>query len=207
MAKEIVAIGCDLGSTASEVSVIENGKPVVVVNKEGSQMTPSVVCLKDGERKIGAAAKRQMMVNPKETVNIIKRFMGCTYKETEEARKHVLYDVVDVDGQPRVKIDKREYSPEEISAMILRELKKSAEDYLGKEVTHTVITVPAFFSNAAREATKKAGELAGLEVMRIINEPTAAILSSNIDMKKGGKYMVVDFGGKNRYCLHTSLAA
>ena len=195
MAKEIVAIGCDLGSTASEASVIENGKPVVVVNREGSQMTPSVVSLKDGERKIGAAAKRQMMVNPKETINIIKRFMGCTYKETEEARKHVLYDVVDVDGQPRVKIDKREYSPEEISAMILRELKKSAEDYLGKEVTHAVITVPAFFSNAAREATKKAGELAGLEVMRIINEPTAAILSSNIDMKKGGKYMVVDFGG------------
>ncbi|MBP5724366.1 MAG: Hsp70 family protein, partial [Bacteroidales bacterium] len=195
MAKEIVAISCDLGSTQSEVCVIENGKPVVVVNREGSQMTPSVVSLKDGERKVGAAAKRQMMVNPKETVNIIKRFMGCTYKETEEARKHVLYDVVDVDGQPRVKIGEKLYSPEEISSMILHDLKKSAEDYLGKEVTHAVITVPAYFSNAAREATKKAGELAGLEVMRIIAEPTAAILASNIDMKKGGKYMVVDYGG------------
>ncbi|MBP5725194.1 MAG: Hsp70 family protein [Bacteroidales bacterium] len=207
MAKEIVAIGCDLGSSLSSVCVTEQGKPVAIVNKEGSASTPSVVSLKDGERKVGAAAKRQMMVNPKETVNIIKRFMGCTYKETEEARKHVRYDVVDVDGQPRVKIGDKKYSPEEISSMILHSLKKDAEEYLGKEVTHAVITVPAFFSNAAREATKKAGELAGLEVMRIINEPTAAILSSNIDMKKGGKYMVVDFGGKNRYCLHTSLAA
>ena len=130
MSKEIVAMACDLGSTQSEVCVFENGKPVVVVNKEGSQMTPSVVCLKDGERKVGASAKRQMMVNPKETVNIIKRFMGCTYKETEEARKHVLYDVVDADGQPRVKIGEKLYSPEEISSMILHSLKKTAEEYL-----------------------------------------------------------------------------
>ena len=195
MAKEIVAIGLDVGSTASECAVYEHGKPVVIFNEEGSNMTPSVVSLKNGERKVGAAAKRQIVVNPKETVNIIKRFMGCTYDECEEARKHVLYDVVNSNGQPRVKIEGREYSPEEISSMIIHSLKKSAENYLGKEVTHAVITVPAFFSNAAREATKKAGELAGLEVMRIINEPTAAILSSKIDMEKGGKYMVVDFGG------------
>jgi molecular chaperone DnaK len=207
MAKEKVAISIDLGSTQSEVAVYEHGKPLVIFNEEGSNMTPSVVSLKNGERKVGASAKRQMVVNPKETVNIIKRFMGCTYDETEEARKHVQYDVVNVNGQPRVKIENREYSPEEISSMIIHSLKKSAENYLGKEVTHAVITVPAFFSNAAREATKKAGELAGLEVMRIINEPTAAILSSKIDMEKGGKYMVVDFGGKNRYCLRARIAA
>ncbi len=195
MTKEIVAIGLDVGSTASECAVYEHGKPVVIFNEEGSNMTPSVVSFKNGERKVGAAAKRQMVANPKETVNIIKRFMGCTYDETEEARKHVQYDVVNVNGQPRVKIEGRKYSPEEISSMIIHSLKKSAENYLGKEVTHAVITVPAFFSNAAREATKKAGELAGLEVMRIINEPTAAILSSNIDMEKGGKYMVADYGG------------
>ena len=195
MSKQKVAIGIDLGSSFSSVCVVEQGKPVAIFNEEGSNSTPSVVSLKDGERKIGAAAKRQMVVNPKETVNIIKRFMGATYEESAEAIKHVLYNVVNSNGQPRVKVGDREYSPEEISSMILHSLKKNAESYLGKEVTHAVITVPAFFSNAAREATKKAGELAGLEVMRIINEPTAAILSSNIDMEKGGKYMVVDFGG------------
>lgn len=207
MEKKKVAVGIDLGSTASEIAIVEQGKPTVIFNEEGSNMTPSVVLFKDGERKVGAAAKRQMVVNPKNTVNLIKRFMGATYSESKDAIKHVLYDVVDSNGQPRVKIDGREYSPEEVSSIIINALKKSAESYLGETVTHAVITVPAFFSNAAREATKKAGELAGLEVMRIINEPTAAILSSNIDMKKGGKYMVVDFGGKNRYCLHTSLAA
>ena len=195
MNKEKVAIGVDLGSSNSVVCVFEQGKPVTVFNEEGNNTTPSVVALKNGERKIGAAAKRQMIVNPKETINLIKRFMGATYVESAEAMKHVLYDVVDNNGQPRVKIEEREYSPEEISSMIIHALKKSAEDYLGKEVTHAVITVPAFFSNAAREATKKAGELAGLEVMRIINEPTAAILSSSIDMEKGGKFMVADAGG------------
>lgn len=195
MTKEKVAIGIDLGSCNSVTCVIEQGKPVVVFNEEGANTTSSVVALKNGERKVGAAAKRQMVVNPKETVNLIKRFMGSTYEECEEAKKHVLYDIVNVNGQPRVKIEDREYSPEEISSMIIHALKKSAENYLGKEVTDAVITVPAFFSNAAREATKKAGELAGLEVMRIINEPTAAILSSNIDMEKGGKYMVADIGG------------
>lgn len=188
-------IGIDLGSTLSEVAVIENGKPVVVVNEEGSYTTPSVIALKNGERKIGGAAKRQMIVNPKETVNLIKRFMGGTFEESKDAINHVQYEVVNRDGMPKISIEGREYSPEELSSMILGKMKKIAEDYLGHEVKDAVITVPAFFSDAARSATKLAGELAGLNVLRIIAEPTAALLSSNIDMKKGGKYMVVDFGG------------
>lgn len=189
------AIGIDLGSTASECAVIEQGKPVVVFNEEGSNMTPSVVSFVNDERKVGGPAKRKMIVNPKETVNLIKRFMGTTYEESKEAMTHVLYDVVEKNGQPRVKVGDRFYSPEEISAMIIGSLKKNAESYLGDEVTEAVITVPAFFSDSARAATKKAGEMAGLNVLRVIAEPTAAILSSNIDMEKGGKYMVVDFGG------------
>lgn len=198
-------IGIDLGSTLSEVCVIESGKPVVVVNEEGSYTTPSVISLKNGERKVGGAAKRQMIVNPKETVNLIKRFMGGTFEECKDAIKHVQYDVVNRDGMPKVLIEDREYSPEELSSMILSKMKKIAEDYLGHDVKDAVITVPAFFSDAARNATKLAGELAGLNVLRIIAEPTAALLSSNIDMKKGGKFMVVDFGGE-QYCLHTSIA-
>ncbi len=189
------AIGIDLGSTASEVAVMEHGKPVVIFNEEGSNMTPSVVSFKNDERKVGASAKRQMIVNPKETVNLIKRFMGATYEESKEATKHVLYDIVSKDGQPRVKIGDKLFSPEEVSAMIIGALKKNAESYLGEDVTDAVITVPAFFSDNARAATKKAGEMAGLNVLRVIAEPTAAILSSNIDMKEGGKFMVVDFGG------------
>lgn len=188
-------IGIDLGSTLSEVSVIENGKPVVVVNEEGSYTTPSVISLKNGERKVGASAKRQMIVNPKETVNLIKRFMGATYDESKEAIKHVQYDIVNSNGMPKAMIEGREYSPEELSSMIIAKMKKIAEDYVGHEVKDAVITVPAFFSDKARNATKMAGELAGLNVLRIIAEPTAALLSSNIDMKKGGKFMVVDFGG------------
>ena len=188
-------IGIDLGSTLSEVAVIENGKPIVVVNEEGSYTTPSVIALKNGERKVGGAAKRQMIVNPKETVNLIKRFMGGTFEESKDAINHVQYDVVNRDGMPKISIEGREYSPEELSSMILTKMKKIAEDYLGHEVKDAVITVPAFFSDSARSATKLAGELAGLNVLRIIAEPTAALLSSNIDMKKGGKFMVVDFGG------------
>ncbi len=200
-------IGIDLGSTLSECSIIENGKPIVVVNEEGSYTTPSVIALKNGERKVGGAAKRQMIVNPKETVNLIKRFMGNSYEESKEAIKHVQYDIVDKNGMPKVLVEGREYSPEELSSMIIAKMKKIAEDYLGKEVTDAVITVPAFFSDASRAATKMAAELCGLNVLRIIAEPTAALLSSNIDMKKGGKYMVVDFGGKlSQYCLHTYVA-
>ena len=199
-------IGIDLGSTLSEVAIIENGKPVVVVNEEGSYTTPSVISLKNGDRKVGASAKRQMIVNPKETVNLIKRFMGATYEESKEAIKHVQYDIVNSNGMPKVLIEGREYSPEELSSMIIAKMKKIAEDYVGHEVTDAVITVPAFFSDKARNATKMAGELAGLNVLRIIAEPTSALLSSNIDMKKGGKFMVVVFGGENVYCLHTSVA-
>ena len=189
------AIGIDLGSTLSEVSVIENGKPVVIVNEEGSRTTPSVIMIKNGERKVGAAANRQKVVNPKETVVLIKRFMGGTYDEIKEHIKHVQYDVVNRNGVPRVSIEGREYSPEELSSMILQKMKKIAEDYTGETITDAVITVPAFFNDAQRQATKQAGELAGLNVLRIIAEPTAALLASNIDMKKGGKYMVVDYGG------------
>jgi molecular chaperone DnaK (HSP70) len=132
----------------------------------------------------------------KETVNLVKRFMGGTYDECKDAIKHVQYDVINKNNMPKILIEDREYSPEELSSMILSKMKKIAEDYLGCEVKDAVITVPAFFSDAARSATKLAGEMAGLNVLRIIAEPTAALLSSNIDMKKGGKFMVVDFGGE-----------
>ena len=188
-------IGIDLGSTLSEVAVIEGGKPVVVVNEEGSSTTPSIINLKENTPKVGGAAKRQMLVAPKETVNLIKRFMGGTYDEVKEAITHVQYDVVNDNGLPRVSINGRKYSPEELSAMILTKMKKVAEDYLGDTVKDAVITVPAFFSDAAKSATKQSGELAGLNVLRIISEPTAALLASNIDKKKDGKYLVVDFGG------------
>lgn len=188
-------IGIDLGSTLSEVSVMEGGKPTVIINEEGSRTTPSVISFKNGERKIGAAAKRQAITSPKETVLLIKRFMGGTYDEVKDNISHVQYDVKNVNGYPRVIIGEKEYSPEELSAMIVAKMKSIAENYLGEEVKDAVITVPAFFGNEAREATKKAGEIAGLNVLRIVAEPTAAILASGIDMKKGGKYMVVDYGG------------
>ncbi len=188
-------IGIDLGSTLSEVAVIEGGKPVVVSNEEGSSTTPSIINLKENTPKVGGSAKRQMLVAPKETVNLIKRFMGGTYEEVKDAISHIQYDVVDENGVPRILINGRKYSPEELSAMILAKMKKTAEDYLGETVSDAVITVPAFFSDAAKSATKQAGELAGLNVLRIISEPTAALLASNIDKKKDGKYLVVDFGG------------
>lgn len=188
-------IGIDLGSTNSCVAIMESGKPTVIVNEEGSRTTPSVIALNDGERKVGITAKRQQVVKPKETVILIKRFMGATYNESTEAINHVKYDVVDKNGNPMVKIENREYSPEELSSMIISKMKKIAEDYLGTEVKEAVITVPAYFNDSARQATKTAGELAGLDVKRVIAEPTAALLASNIDMKKGGKFMVVDFGG------------
>jgi molecular chaperone DnaK len=189
-------IGIDLGSTLSEVAVMEGGQPTVLVNDEGSRTTPSIISFsKDGERKVGATAKRQAITNPKGTVNLIKRFMGGTYNEIKDNITHVQYEVTNKDGYPRVKIEDKEYTPEELSAMILSKMKKIAEDYLQEEVTEAVITVPAYFNDEQRNATKKAGEIAGLNVRRIIAEPTAAILASNIDMEKGGKYMVVDYGG------------
>lgn len=188
-------IGIDLGSTLSEVAVVEGGKPAIIVNEEGGRTTPSVVSLKNGERKVGAAAKRQAITSPKETIVLIKRFMGGTYDEVKDNISHVQYDVKNVNGYPKVVVDGKEYSPEEISSMILAKLKSNAEAYLGESVKDAVITVPAFFGNEAREATKKAGEIAGLNVLRIIAEPTAAILASGIDLSKDGKYMVVDYGG------------
>ena len=151
-------IGIDLGSTLSEVAVIEGGKATVVANEDGSYTTPSVVSIKEGERKVGTAAKRQQIVNPKETVYLIKRFMGSTYTESGDAIKHVQYDVVNENGKPRVRIGDKTFSPEEISSYILGKMKKIAEDYLGEEVKDAVITVPAFFSDSARQATKQAGE-------------------------------------------------
>ena len=189
-------IGIDLGSTLSEVAVVEGGKPTIIVNEEGSRTTPSVIgFLDNGERKVGAAAKRQMVTNPKSTINLIKRFMGGTYDEVKDNISHIQYDVINKNGYPRIPVGGKEYSPEELSAMILGKLKKCAEDYLGETVTDAVITVPAFFNNDQREATKRAGEIAGLNVRRIVAEPTAAIMASNIDINKGGKYMVADYGG------------
>ena len=188
-------IGIDLGSTLSEVAVVEGGKPVIIVNEEGGRTTPSVVSLKSDERKVGASAKRQEITSPKETINLIKRFMGGTYDEVKDSISHVQYEVKNVNGYPKIVVEGREYTPEEISAMILTKMKATAEAYLGEPVKDAIITVPAFFGNEAREATKKAGEIAGLNVLRIIAEPTAAILASGIDMEKGGKYMVVDYGG------------
>ena len=189
-------IGIDLGSTMSSVAIIEGGVPTVIVNEDGQKSTPSIINLHDpNDRKVGELARRQRIMQPKETVNIIKRFMGATYEEASEALKHIQYDVVNSDGMPRVSINGKLYSPEELSAMILSKMKKIAEDYCGETITDAVITVPAYFSDAARAATKTAGEIAGLNVKRIIAEPTAALLASKIDMQKGGKYMVTDFGG------------
>lgn len=188
-------IGIDLGSTLSEVSVLEGGKPTIIVNEEGGRTTPSVISLKNGERKVGATAKRQAVINPKETIVLIKRFMGGTYDEVKDNISHVQYEVKNVNGYPKIIVEGKEYSPEELSAMIVAKMKASAEAYLGEPVKDAIITVPAFFGNEAREATKKAGEIAGLNVLRVISEPTAAILASGIDMEKEGKYMVVDYGG------------
>ena len=188
-------IGIDLGSTNSAVAVMENGTPTIIINDEGGRTTPSVISIKGDETKVGSAAKRAAALNPKTTVTIIKRFMGGTYDEVKEHVEKSLYDVENVNGMPRVKIEDKYYSPEELSAKILQKMKKTAEDYLGETVTDAVITVPAYFSDSARAATKVAGEIAGLNVLRIVAEPTAAILASDIDRKTGGKYMVLDDGG------------
>ncbi|GIV60910.1 molecular chaperone DnaK [Rhodocaloribacter litoris] len=191
-------IGIDLGTTNSVVAVMEGGEPVVITNAEGSRTTPSVVAFKkDGERLVGAPAKRQAITNPKNTIFSIKRFMGRRYDEVTEEIKTVPYEVVRGDNDTaRVKIGDRVYTPQEISAMILQKLKQTAEDYLGEKVTEAVITVPAYFNDAQRKATKEAGEIAGLKVRRIINEPTAAALAYGLDKKKEDeKIAVFDLGG------------
>lgn len=189
-------IGIDLGTTNSCVAVIENGEPVVIANSEGGRTTPSVVAFsKTGERLVGAAAKRQAVTNPRKTIYSIKRFMGRQINEVNDEMKRIPYDVVNSGGIAKVKIDDKDYTPPEISAMILQKMKQSAEDYLGEKVTKAVITVPAYFNDAQRQATKDAGAIAGLEVMRIVNEPTAASLAYGLDKKKEEKIAVYDLGG------------
>jgi molecular chaperone DnaK len=191
-------IGIDLGTTNSCVSVMEGNEPVVIPNSEGKRTTPSIVAfVENGERKVGDPAKRQAITNANKTIYSIKRFMGETYDKVNTEIKRVTYTVVKGDNNtPRVKIDNRMYSPQEISAMILQKMKKTAEDYLGHEVTDAVITVPAYFSDSQRQATKEAGEIAGLNVKRIINEPTAASLAYGLDKKSQDlKIAVFDLGG------------
>ena len=190
-------IGIDLGTTNSCVAVFEGNEPVVIANSEGKRTTPSVVgFVKDGERKVGDPAKRQAITNPKNTVYSIKRFMGETYEQCAKEVTRVPYTVTNEGGFPRVDIEGRKYTPQEISAMILQKMKKTAEDYLGQEVTEAVITVPAYFSDSQRQATKEAGQIAGLDVKRIVNEPTAAALAYGVDKAdKDMKIAVFDLGG------------
>ena len=190
-------IGIDLGTTNSCVAVFEGNEPVVIANSEGKRTTPSVVgFVKDGERKVGDPAKRQAITNPKNTVYSIKRFMGETYEQCAKEVTRVPYTVSNEGGFPRVDIEGRKYTPQEISAMILQKMKKTAEDYLGQEVTEAVITVPAYFSDSQRQATKEAGQIAGLDVKRIVNEPTAAALAYGVDKAdKDMKIAVFDLGG------------
>jgi molecular chaperone DnaK len=190
-------IGIDLGTTNSVVAVMENGQPAVIVNQEGSRITPSIVAFaKDGERLVGQVAKRQAVTNPENTVFSIKRFMGRKFSEVSSESTRVPYKVVGApNGDAWVETRDKKYSPPEISAMVLQKLKKSAEDYLGSAITDAVITVPAYFNDAQRQATKDAGKIAGLNVLRIINEPTAAALAYGLDKKADETIAVYDFGG------------
>ena len=191
-------IGIDLGTTNSCVSVMEGGEPVVIANDEGRRTTPSVVAfLKNGERKVGDPAKRQAITNPQNTISSVKRFMGRRFNEITEEKSHWSYKIVQGENDTvRVDIDGRMFTPQEISAMVLQKMKKTAEDYLGHEVTEAVITVPAYFNDAQRQATKEAGEIAGLTVRRIVNEPTAAALAYGLDKKNiEQKIAVFDLGG------------
>ena len=189
-------ISIDLGTTNSCLSIFENGTPTVVVNSEGKRTTPSVVGFDKDERKVGDPAKRQAVTNPKNTVYEVKRLMGNTYADCKQESERVSYDIVDKDGQPRIKIGKKLYTPEEISSIILQKLKADAEDYLGEKVEKCIITVPAYFSDSQRLATKNAAEIASMECVRIINEPTAAALAYGVDKAdKEMKIVVFDFGG------------
>ncbi len=191
-------IGIDLGTTNSCVAVLEGSEPVIIPNSEGNRTTPSIVAFLDnGDRKVGDPAKRQAVTNPKRTISSIKRFMGETYDQVAKEIARVSYEVVKGDNNtPRVKVGDRLYTPQEISAIVLQKMKKTAEDYLGQEVTEAVITVPAYFSDSQRQATKEAGEIAGLKVKRIVNEPTAAALAYGLDKKdKDSKVAVYDLGG------------
>src|SRR5215216_1747242 len=187
-------IGIDLGTTNSVVAIMEGDQPKVLINSQGSRLTPSVVAFTEkGERLIGQVAKHQQVTNPKNTIFSIKRFMGRRHREVESEEKMVPYEVV---GGPedfvKVRVRGKEYTPEQVSAFILQDLKKTAEDYLGEKVTDAVITVPAYFNDAQRQATKNAGEVAGLKVLRVINEPTAASLAYGLDKKANETILVFD---------------
>src|SRR5690554_5908321 len=191
-------IGIDLGTTNSCVAVMEGNEPQVIANSEGKRTTPSIVAfVEGGERKVGDPAKRQAITNPEKTISSIKRFMGNSFDEVSNEASRVPYKVVKGDNNtPRVQIDDRQYTPQEISAMILQKMKKTAEDFLGSTVSEAVITVPAYFNDSQRQATKEAGEIAGLKVRRIINEPTAAALAYGLDKKSSDvKVVVYDLGG------------
>src|SRR5436853_3846976 len=192
-------IGIDLGTTNSCVAIMSGGEPVVIANAEGSRTTPSVVAITDkGERLVGQSAKRQAITNPENTIYSIKRLMGRKFRspQVQEALKRLPYKVVEAsNGDAHVEIGGKRYSPAEVSAMILQKMKQTAEDYLGEKVTEAVITVPAYFDDSQRQATKDAGQIAGMTVLRIINEPTAAALAYGLDKKKEEKVLVFDLGG------------
>src|SRR5213082_1651250 len=191
-------IGIDLGTTNSVVAVMEGGEPIVITNSEGGRTTPSVVAFaKDGNRLVGQVAKRQAVTNPENTIYSIKRFMGRRFNEVSEEKKQVPYKVqgTGTGGDVRIGAGGKEWSPPEISAMILQKMKQSAEDYLGQKVEKAVITVPAYFNDAQRQATKDAGKIAGLEVLRLVNEPTAAALAYGLHEKQRGRVAVYDLGG------------
>jgi len=199
MSKVKHVAGIDLGSSTLCVAGIEGGKPTVLVNSEGNRTTPSMMSIKNGERKVGGPAKRQAVMDPKNTVMFVKRFMGVPYDDPDALKmtKMAAYDVVNENGKPRIKLDGKNYTPEEISAHYLTYMAKIASDWYGDKVTDVVITCPAWYNDIQRNAVKQAGELAGLNVLRVINEPTAAILASDIDVKKKPKIIVVnDLGGK-----------
>lgn len=203
-------IGIDLGTTNSCVAVIEGTQPVVITNSEGKRTTPSVVGFtKEGERKVGDPAKRQAVVNPVNTVSSIKRFIGESYEKVAKENNLVSYKTEkSTNGNVLVDIDGKKYTPQEISAIILQKMKATAEDYLGEKVTDAVITVPAYFGDAERQATKEAGEIAGLNVRRIINEPTAAALAFGIDkVNEDKKIVVFDCGGKRYTASAFAIAA
>src|SRR5262245_20280369 len=190
-------IGIDLGTTNSVVAVMEGGEPTVIVNQEGGRTTPSVVAFtKDSERLVGQVAKRQAVTNPENTVFSIKRFMGRKHSEVDREIARVPYTVAKADnGDAWIDVRGKKYSPPEISAMVLQKLKAAAEDYLGEKVTDAVVTVPAYLNDAQRQATKDAGKIAGLNVLRIVNEPTAAALAYGLDKRKTGTIAVYDLGG------------
>lgn len=193
------AVGIDLGTTNSVVAVIDGGVPTIIVNAEGSRTTPSVVAFKAGnERLVGQVAKRQGALNPEKTLYSVKRFIGRRYSETDNERDLVPYSIVkDKDDNLRFKVDDKLFAPEEISAMVLQKLVEDASQYLGEKISDAVITVPAYFNDAQRQATKDAGRIAGLNVLRIINEPTAASLAYGLGKKRNETILVFDLGGGN----------